>query len=190
MKCPPWILLVALSGVSSADQHLRSNPNAALSGKTVVMSPSHGRMQNDNGTWRWQRPIVNDIQEDIHNNELFIEYLQRYLVNAGATVESVRERSYQTAEVIVDESQATYSGTWTASSSTRGYYGSGYRYAGGASAVTASATFQPNLPRAGHYPVYAWFTHGGNRTRGARYRVHHTGGVTEVTVDQSVMGNH
>jgi len=189
MQRTAMILLVVCS-VASADQHLRSNPNAALSGKTVVMSPSHGRMQNTNGTWRWQRPIVNDIQEDIHNNEIFIEYLQRYLVNAGATVESVRERSYQTAEVIVDDGQATYSGTWTDSSSTSGYYGNGYRYAGGATSVTARATFQPNLPRAGYYPVYVWFTQGGNRTRDARYRVHHTGGVTEVRMDQSRMGNH
>ena len=60
----------------------------------------------DNGGWRFQRGVTHDMREDIHTNEIFIDYVQRYLANAGARVESCRERSFQIQEVIVDETDA------------------------------------------------------------------------------------
>lgn len=183
-------LLVA-AAPARADIHIVPNENGALSGKTVVFSPGHGRF-NDGGTLRFQRGVTHDLREDIHTNEIFIEYVQRYLANAGARVESVRERSFQTHEVIVDNDDPGYSetGPWTSSTSAPKYFESGYRYAPVSASGGAVATFTPDLPAAGRYPVYVWFTTSSNRATAARYTIHHSGGATTVRVDQSDLGDH
>ncbi|MGE0711818.1 MAG: hypothetical protein AB7N76_30885 [Planctomycetota bacterium] len=180
-------LLLALPAL--ADEHLVPTPGGELDGKTVVLSPGHGRMLV-NGSWAWQRPLLHDIREDIHTNEIMIEVVQRYLAGAGARVEFCRERSFQTNEVIVDDPAAQTSGTWTASSATPPFRGQGYRYAAVSLQETATIAFVPDLPAAGRYPVYVWFSQGGNRATDALYRVHHTGGVSEVRLPQHIMGSH
>ncbi|HBP17344.1 MAG TPA: hypothetical protein DEA08_06085 [Planctomycetes bacterium] len=177
------------ASVVLADEHLVPSEPGALSGKTVVLSPGHGRMLR-NGAWAWQRPLLHEIREDIHTNEIMIEVVQRYLVGAGCRVESCRERSFQTAEKLVDDPAAAASGTWTPSTNVNAFFGSGYRWARSSANESATLTFTPDLPRAGRYPVYVWFTQGSDRARDALYRVHHSGGVSEVRLPQHVMGNH
>jgi hypothetical protein len=185
------VFVATLASPGFADIHLVPNAKGALSGRTVVFSPGHGKMI-DGSSWRYQRGIVHEIREDIHTNEIFIEYAQRYLANAGARVESVRERSFQTAEVIVDNTDAGYSelGSWAASSTVSGYYGAGYRYAKVEVGGLATATFRPDLPVSGRYPVYVWYAKSSNRSTSARYIVEHSGGRTEQRLDQSELGDH
>ena len=186
------LLLAALLSSARADEHLVPNPQAPLSGKTVVFSPGHGYLL-DGGTWRYQRGVLHQIREDIHTNEIFIEVVQRYLVNAGARVESVRERSFQTAEVTVDDAApgCTLQGTWGGpSTSNPAFFGQGYRFASVSAQETATATFALAVPRAGRYPVYVWWTSGANRATDARYRVRHAGGESVVIVDQTRRGDH
>jgi hypothetical protein len=185
------LLLLSASPVFG-DVHLVPNPNGALAGKNVVFSPGHGRMLDSNGTWwRFQRGVQFGIQEDVHTNEIFIEYIQRFLAGAGARVESCRERSFQANEVIVDNGDPGYSetGTWTASTSSPDFYGTGgYRWANAEAATTATATFTPDIPAPGRYPVYVWYTVSGNRAPDARFQIHHTGGTTSVEVNQQIWG--
>ena len=154
------------ASVVLADEHLVPSEPGALSGKTVVLSPGHGRMLR-NGAWAWQRPLLHEIREDIHTNEIMIEVVQRYLVGAGCRVESCRERSFQTAEKLVDDPAAAASGTWTPSTNVNAFFGSGYRWARSSANESATLTFTPDLPRAGRYPVYVWFTQGSDRARDA-----------------------
>ncbi|MBL4844408.1 MAG: N-acetylmuramoyl-L-alanine amidase, partial [Planctomycetes bacterium] len=184
-------LVFLVGGLASANEHLVPNEQGALSGKNLVFSPGHG-YQRLNGVWRWQRPFLNEIREDIHTNEIFIEVIQRYLAGAGLRVESCRERSFQTEEVVVDDRSAGYSetGAWSDSTVVPAHYGNRYRFAASAPQETATAEFTPTIPADGVYPVYVWFTHGGNRAVDALYRVHHAGGVSEVRLTQAVMGNH
>lgn len=186
-------ILLSTTLVASAargDLHQVPNPQGALAGKTVILSPGHG-FQLVNGVWVWQRPLLHDIREGIHTNEILME-AARHLASAGARVELCRERSYQTAEVIVDNASAGYSetGTWTASAFDAARYQADYRVAPVSAQETATAVFTPTLPVAGHYPVYVWFTQGANRAGDALYRVHHAGGVSEVRLSQKGMGNH
>ena len=44
-------------------------------------------------------------------------------------------------------------------------------------------------PQAGFYPVYAWTSSGGDRATDQLYRVNHSGGITEVTVNHRRVGN-
>ena len=54
-----------------------------------------------------------------------------------------------------------------------------------AALASASATWDVAVPRDGRYPVYVFYRAGSNRAPDARYTIHHTGGATEVTVDQT-----
>jgi hypothetical protein len=177
-----------------ADVHDTPNGRGALAGRTVVLSAGHGYKPLSRGGWGWQRGTTptgfaeaTRIREDIHTNEIMIEYVQRYLSGAGAIVFTCRERSFQRHEVIVESGGSGYteSGSWTRSTSVAGYYGAGYRWADVAAGETAVATFRATLPADGEYPVYVWYTPAPDRSADALYRVRHAGGTTEVRVDQS-----
>lgn len=187
---PALFLTLSLPPSAFADEHQVPNPQGALAGKNVILSPGHG-YQIRNGVWVWQRPLLHQIREGIHTNEVMME-VARHLASAGARVESCRERSYQTAEVVVDETDAGYreTGNWTSSSFAARRHGATYRYAQVAAQESATAEFTPTLPRAGRYPVYVWYTQGSNRTGDALYRVHHAGGVSEVRRSQGGYGGH
>ena len=47
-----------------------------------------------------------------------------------------------------------------------------------------TATFVPDLPQAGDYDVYAWWTQHNNRASNAPYTVYHSGGNETVLISQ------
>jgi hypothetical protein len=170
-----------------------------LDGKIVFTSGGHGwRWSNTLGRYATDRGDNNEIVEDFGNQEQMTAFAD-YALRAGATVVPMRPVGRQINEVVLDNDSAgvTFTGTWSNSSSTRYYdedYGSSadtvpYRFA---STVTGSAsstaTYTPNIPQAGFYPVYAWVLRGTDRTE-QTYLINHTGGSTEVTVDHSKVGS-
>jgi len=166
-------------------------PPGILSGKTVWLSAGHGWVWTGI-RWATQRPNTYGIVEDLSNAEAVNYYLARYLWNAGADVRLVRERSHNQIEVIVDNDQGAsgYSETGQFStSSSRGYQGGTYRYTVSEQIESASATWRPDLPKAGLYPVWVWYRHNVNRTAEARYQVHHAGGQTQISISQEVHGD-
>lgn len=171
----------------SADPHLRPSPGA-LSGKRIMVSPGHGwTWQNTSQFWYTQRGVTNGVVEDFSNAMLVADFLEPYLVNAGAQVVNPRERSYQPIEFIGDDGDTSYfeTGTWTASSNVSGYWGSGYRYAAVNATETATAGWNFTITEPGRYPVYVRWTQGTDRTNDALYRVHHATGTAEVILDQN-----
>lgn len=81
-------------------------------------------------------------------------------------------------------------GSWTATSSTSGYYGSGYYFAN-TSASSAPATFWFYLPAAATKTVDAWWTAGTNRASAAPFIAYNAAG-TEVgrrSVNQRTSGS-
>jgi hypothetical protein len=168
----------------------QGQPIGALSGKTVWLSAGHGWLWT--GTrWETQRPNVYGIVEDFSNAEAVNYYLARYLWNSGADVWLVRERSVNENEVIVDNDDGApayvETGEFTTSAS-NGYNGGEYRYAESVSSASATATWAPSLPEPGWYPVWVWYRHSANRPVDTRYQIHHSGGVTAVSISQEVHG--
>lgn len=196
----------------------------SLTGKTVYLNAGHGWFDDvDFGRWRVQRGIVADstvptgsmgILEDFSNPEMMNLYLIPYLLNAGATVLTVREMDHQTRMVIVDNedgasnpSNGTYveTGTWSDSTlrgfkqkTTASWTGTSVNpfNNGGInrlavtnpSGVTATARWTPNIPADGYYWVYvSWSRYSGRSTQ-AQYIVRHTGGATEIRVNQTKYG--
>jgi uncharacterized lipoprotein YddW (UPF0748 family) len=168
----------------------QGQPAGALTGTTAWLSAGHGWYWNGD-EWTTQRPQYNGLVEDLSNAEAVNYYLARYLWNAGADVWLVRERAMNEHEVIVDNDDGapayTETGAWVTSGSP-GYENGTYRWSSTLKNLTATATWAPNLPVAGWYAVWAWYLHGSNRPTDARYEIHHTGGVTTVSISQEVHG--
>jgi len=169
----------------------QGQPQGTLSGKVVWLSAGHG-WEWRKGAWKTQRPNTYGIVEDFSNAEAVNYYLARYLWNAGAEVWLVRERGMNENEIIVDNDEGLprYSETGEfISSEFNGYNDGGYRYAVTNSVgVTATATWRPEFPEAGWYPVWVWYRHSLNRPADARYEIYHSGGKTTVSISQEVHG--
>jgi len=177
----------------------QGQPAGGLTGRTVYVSAGHG-WEWTGTAWRTQRlpypnpPYVGPIIEDFNNAEAVNQYLLIYLWNAGAMVWPARERDMNETAVIANNDGAGYaeSGSWT--TATPGYDleqpgGQTYRTATTVTGpATAVATWTLSLPADGQYAVYVWYRPGSNRAADAHYTVHHAGGRTEVTVDQTEHG--
>ncbi len=88
--------------------------------------------------------------------------------------------------VIVDNAEATYTGSWAVASSAADKYGADYRYRSTAP-LSEPATFTGNIS-AGSKGVYAWWPQGSNRSTTAPYLVTHAAGSTTVSKNQQVNG--
>ncbi|MCC7334467.1 MAG: N-acetylmuramoyl-L-alanine amidase [Pirellulaceae bacterium] len=175
-------------------------PSGTLDGKIVYTSGGHGWQWNDNlGRWATDRGNLLSMVEDFGNQDQ-MSYYADYLLRAGATVVPMRPVGRQAIEVVLDNDSpgVTWSGSWSNNTvGPRWYdedYGAAtdavkYRFATvNSTSETAVATYTPNIPAAGFYPVYAWASMGTNRTD-QLYRIHHTGGETQLTIDHRQVGN-
>jgi hypothetical protein len=172
-----------------------TQPQGGLSGKVTFIHGGHGYTADNlgSGTWSYQRGNLLGMVEDLGNVDQ-MTFLADYLFRAGATVVPLRPVGYQPNEVIKDndDTGVTFHGAW--SNSTAGvYFGSPgdvpYRFASTSPTETAYARYTPNITEAGFYPVYSWTRYGSDRASDQLYRVHHSGGTTEVTVNHRAVGN-
>ncbi len=162
-----------------------------LSGKIVFMNSGHGWTWFGSA-WDLQRPELLDMNEDYGNLDQ-LNFFAQYCFNAGATVVSMRPLGHQTNEVILDNDDAgvAFAGTWSNSSQTTFWGSPGdvpYRFASLSATETATATYTPNIPVAGFYPVYCWVLAGSDRGD-QLYRIRHTGGETQIRIPHHMVGN-
>ncbi|MCB9888697.1 MAG: N-acetylmuramoyl-L-alanine amidase [Planctomycetes bacterium] len=161
--------------------------SGALSGKTIAVSPGHGYYWHSTLGWTTQRPVIDGLVEDIHTAEIANRYLIPALENMGARVISCRERGEIIHEGLADNDlgAAVYqsSGAW-GTATAGGYQNRTYQTAWTSSTVTATATFTIPVPADGVYPVYAFANAVTNASTDARYTIHHSGGATQVSMDQ------
>ncbi|MBX7246645.1 MAG: fibronectin type III domain-containing protein [Candidatus Sumerlaeaceae bacterium] len=176
-------------------------PAGVLSGRTVFFGAGHGWTCNDtgnggDGSWFTQRPFLLSMCEDYGNIDQ-VNFFATLLFNAGATVVCSRPLGYQTNEVVLDneDSAVTYTpakASWTLSGTDTDNYGdsssNNMRYISTAASETATATYTPNIPEAGFYPVYCFANASSNRTSGQLYKVRHTGGETQVRINHRRVG--
>jgi hypothetical protein len=163
----------------------------ALSGKIVYMNSGHG-WTFDPTYWRLQRGVGNEMNEDYGNLDQ-LNFFAQYCFNAGATVVSMRPLGQQTNEVILDNDDGgvTFAGPWSNSSQSTFWGSPGdvpYRFASLSASETATATYTPNIPVAGIYPVYTWVLAGSDRGE-QLYRIRHTGGESWVRIPHHMVGN-
>lgn len=166
-------------------------PPGALAGRIIYTSGGHGWCWYGS-YWSLGRGVLNAMNEDYGNVDQMTLFVY-YCFNAGATVVPLRPVGNQTNEVVVDNTSptVTWNGVWENSSSGV-YFGPAnavpYRYANSSVAETATATYTPNLPAAGFYPVYTWVYSSANRGN-QLYRIRHTGGESRVRIPHHMVGN-
>ncbi|MBI5864492.1 MAG: N-acetylmuramoyl-L-alanine amidase [Planctomycetes bacterium] len=169
-------------------------PVGALTGVTVYCSAGHGWTAGASA-WILQRPVLNSMCEDYGNLDQ-LNYFAAYAFNAGATVVPLRPVGWQPIEIVLDNDDpgVTYSGSWSNNTTGPKYYENGvtnsgvaYRFATAAASETAVATYTPTIVVSGHYPVYCFTPSGSNRVR-QTYRIGHSGGTSEVTIDHRETG--
>ena len=191
-----WLLLAGVAGAAMLQVAAAKaeRPSGVLDGRIVYLHAGHGWTADNlgSGSWTTQRGETFEIVEDLNNADLIATLADR-LWNAGATVVPLRPIGQQVNEVVLDNDDASveFIGPWFDSGASLFFGSPGdapYRFAQASASETAVARYRPDLPEAGFYPVYTWVTHGGNRVD-QLYRVHHTGGVTEVRVDHRKVGN-
>ncbi len=186
----------AIAG-SQTGSHFRVFPGGAqpvlggaLSGKTVWLSPGHG-WHNTGSGFVTQRGTTQQVVEDFITAESMDYYLLHYLMNAGATVWSVRERDLNTNEIIVNNDQGApgyvETGTWV--DGTIAGYGGTYRTTSASATETATAIFTPAVSQSGLYWVSVRFISGVNRATDVKYHITHAGGTTTYTVNQEIHGD-
>ena len=175
-------------------------PTGTLDGKIVYTSGGHGWQWNNNlGRWATDRGNLLSMVEDFGNQDQ-MSYYADYLLRAGATVVPMRPVGRQAGEVVLDNDSpgVTWSGAWSNNTAGPRWYDEDYgtvldavkyRFATvNSTSETAVATYTPIIPAAGFYPVYAWASMGANRTD-QLYRINHSGGQTQVTIDHRQVGN-
>jgi len=96
-------------------------------------------------------------------------------------------------EIIVDNLEGVYTGTWNPLADAGGWptSASQYVYADNTkSTTTATFKWEPNVSVAGRYNVYCWYKSGSDRTASARYTIVYTGGqMSVVVVNQTANGS-
>ena len=184
---------IALSSDGLVD--VGTQPLGALSGKIAYLHAGHGWTADNlnGGAWSTQRGELFEMVEDLGNQDQ-MTFLADYLFRAGATVVPLRPVGYQPNEVVLDNDDVgvSFVGDWTVSNGSV-YFGDvgdiPYLFTTTSSTETAYARYQPNITQPGFYPVYAWTKSGSNRAADQLYRVHHSGGITEVTVNHRRVGD-
>ncbi|MBN1492406.1 MAG: N-acetylmuramoyl-L-alanine amidase, partial [Phycisphaerae bacterium] len=189
----PGTPLTTLTERDAAATTISHQPTGALTGVVVYAAAGHGWTAQSWG-WALQRPLLLNMVEDYGNIDQ-LNYFVEYCFNAGATVVPFRPVGYQVHEIVLDQDdpEVTYSGAWINSTGSPYYEnnrtisGIAYRFAVTNSTQTAFARYTPNLPTTDAYPVYTWVLNSSNRTL-QKYRIVHTGGASEVTVDHRLVG--
>ncbi|MSU59369.1 MAG: hypothetical protein EXS35_14560 [Pedosphaera sp.] len=91
--------------------------------------------------------------------------------------------------LILDNPDATFTGSWTDANVSTDKYLTNYFYATTVSgAATATATWRPNIITPGKYDVSVWYPQGANRATNAPYLISYNGGSTNALVNQQSGG--
>lgn len=89
-------------------------------------------------------------------------------------------------DIIVDNTNATVSGTWSTGNSAVDKYGADYRFKGPGT-TSEYLRYAPSLA-AGTYEVYEWHSQGSNRSTAVPHIINHAGGTSTVNVNQRTGG--
>lgn len=181
--------------------------SSGLFGYNIALWHSHGWYYNhEQDRWLWQRARLFETVEDLGPMAFTIPYLIPMLENAGANAYIPRERSLQKNEVIIDNDSTTSGdyieiGDWYDGSDFGFAYGKPpyadnlnpfkqgtYKYSVSSKSNLVSVDYIPEIPESGDYAVYISYHHSEENVDDAHYYVHHTGGITEFSINQQIGG--
>jgi len=132
------------------------------------------------------------IDEGVALQDVSYDTLRRRLLEDGQVLEYERPSHSGVAPddlegVVLDDSEAEFTGSWQASTASKKFVGSGYRHDGKTGNGKAIARFSTKLPKTGRYQVRFGYTPNANRASNVRVEVHHAGGSQTFTVNQRLI---
>ncbi|MEX0819178.1 MAG: DUF1549 domain-containing protein, partial [Pirellulaceae bacterium] len=135
-----------------------------------------------------EEAILEQAEAEIAGLQTELESLQNRLKATGGKLGSGAKSIAPDAlpGIVVDDTRAEKSGTWTSSQSVGGYVGESYLHS---TEPAASVTFSPDLPKRGRYEVQVTYTPASNRSRKVPIRIFHAAGEATVHVDQTTSGS-
>ncbi len=182
-------------------------PNAGLLGRHIALWPSHGWYYEPAlDRWEWQRARLFQTVEDKFPLSFVLKYLVPMLENAGAEVYLPRERDTQRNMVVVDNGGSSGGSRYEESfrqteavTATPGFAHTDEPLVEGqnpflegtirvlppAEAGLATISWIPEIPAPGDYGVFLSYASQDESCPSARYDIHHAGGTTHLSVDQS-----
>ncbi|HAQ19779.1 MAG TPA: hypothetical protein DCR40_11180 [Prolixibacteraceae bacterium] len=184
-------------------------PSNGLSNRNIAMWQSHGwYYENTLDRWEWQRARVFLTVEDLWSMSFVVPYIAPMLENAGASVFLPRERDIQRNEIIIDADGSTkgsvYQETGEAiqAGKEKGFglkvpfllegenlFQMGETRLMNANSIASSqVAYTPEILETGEYAVYISYTQNELNVTDARYTVFHSGGKTELLVNQTIGG--
>lgn len=170
--------------VVSYSLHTSANPS---NGGTILVSPNQSRFGSGGVVSLTATAILGYTFAGWSGDVLSTNNPLNILMTTNKTLVA---NFLNTAELIIDNPDATYSGVWTIGSSSPDKFGSYYQFAGtvvGGSA-TANAFYRPNILTAGKYDVSIWYPQGSNRSTNTPVLVEFDGDNITTNVNQTVGG--
>lgn len=179
-----------------------------LSGRHIALWHSHGYYYEPKlDRWEWQRARCFGNVEDIGNMPYVVKYLTPMLENAGAVVLNPRERDIQRQKYVVDNDAPNRDGGIIRQGVWKTEKG-GYRHknvltendnpfrmgshleAKTSRKGSSTVTYKPHIAfsKKGNYAVYISWSSDKQNVSDVSYKVFHTGGVSEFTVNQKMFG--
>ena len=179
----------------------------ALNGRHIALWNSHGSYYNQiEGKWMWQRARLLGTVEDLYSTDYMLNYITPMLEKAGAYIFMPRERDLNTHEYIIDNDTPalTYHewGKWNDGKKSgfahkrevyEGFINpfeeGTYRWCKSVKgSPTHTITWDIPIAESGHYALYIAYSMVKNGATDARYTVHHAGGTTPYSVNQTMGG--
>ena len=185
-----------------------------LEGRHLAVGQSHGRYYSvTDSLWKWQRPSLFCVTEDLFTQSIVVPFLIPMLENAGALVFTPRERDWQPECVIADNDMGAGVSRYVEHDGRRnlwredtlGYAPAKDIYVDGdnpfvmgtsrvvnatsaGSNAEATAGWYPVISADGDYAVYVAYRTYENSVPDACYTVMHAGGSTIYKVNQTMGG--
>lgn len=184
-----------------------------IQNRHIALWQSHGLFfDQKTNKWRWQRPRVMQVVEDMYTQSFVLPYLVPMLENAGANVLLPRERDTQINEVIVDNDTKDHESRYREHNEvyrwkvgdTVGFANPNLMYRkfenpfrlGTFRTIqstidpleASTAEWLPQIPESGNYAVYISYKSLANSVIDAHYTVFHKGGKTDFLVNQKMCG--
>ena len=91
--------------------------------------------------------------------------------------------------LIIDNPDAEFPGNWKLSTTNwGGARYEDYQFSSAKVKADGKGLYKPNIPKAGKYDVYVWYSQGSNRSAKVPWTVYYKGGSTTTAVNQQVRG--
>ncbi|WP_182868560.1 DUF1553 domain-containing protein [Rhodopirellula sp. JC639] len=155
----------------------------ALAGIFRSTQTLNGESQKYVSTWnRVELPTTDDHRRSLAEHRSTIASLEKQIKEATQELQAARRSGNN--GIIVDDSEATKVGDWTASTYTKGFIGAGYVHDDNANKGKLSIEFRKQLPQDGEYVVRFAYSSNGNRAATVPVTIATADGDEQLIVSQ------